>query len=233
MAGRTLFGSGQTGENAPTLETFSLGFGDRVKIGESTDFEYGFLYESVRFMQRLDFISPYGKVVYRPREGRRVELRYASGAPRPDATVTGNERLRQQVSMLGMFPRVALHDGNATVQRTEHIELAVHEQVGKNLIEAGVFQDTINDAAVSAYVPDAMLTRGQVLPDLFSRASTLNGGRHFTRGYRVSYARKLADQLEAALGYSNSGVLTSSTDTLESNEIGDLRNSSICSARTS
>ncbi|MEZ5362647.1 MAG: carboxypeptidase-like regulatory domain-containing protein [Bryobacterales bacterium] len=233
VAGRTLFGSGQTGENAPTLETFSLGFGDRVKIGESTDFEYGFLYESVRFMQRLDFISPYGKVVYRPREGRRVELRYASGAPRPDATVTGNERLRQQVSMLGMFPRVALHDGNATVQRTEHIELAVHEQVGKNLIEAGVFQDTINDAAVSAYVPDAMLTRGQVLPDLFSRASTLNGGRHFTRGYRVSYARKLADQLEAALGYSNSGVLTSSTDTLESNEIGDLRNSSICSARTS
>jgi hypothetical protein len=124
-----------------------------------------------------------------------------------------------------MFPRVALDDGRATVQRTEHVELAVHEQVGKNLIEAGVFQDTISDAAVSAYVPDTMLAGGQVLPDLFSRASTINGGRHFTRGYRVSYARKLADRLEAALGYSNSGVLTSSTDAVASQDVRDLRDS--------
>ena len=77
------------------------------------------------------------------------------------------------------------------MQRTEHIELAVHEQVGKNLIEAGIFQDTISDAAVSR--PSCRTTmlvgRLQVLPDLFSRASTINGGRHFTRGYRVSYAQ--------------------------------------------
>jgi hypothetical protein len=224
-AGRAFFGPGHSGENAPTLETFSLGYGDRVKIGESTDFEYGFLYESVRFMQRLDFVSPYGKVVYKPREGRKIELRYASGAPRPDATITGNEQLRQQVSSLGMFPRVALDGGRATVQRTEHIELAVHEQVGKGLIEGGIFQDTIADAAVSAYVPDSMMAGGQVLPDLFSRASTLNGGRHFTRGYRVSYARKLADRLEAALGYTNSGVLTAQTDSLASDDVRDLRDS--------
>ena len=225
VANRAFFGPGQSGDNAPALETFSLGYGDRVKIGDSTDFEYGFLYESVRFMQRLDFVSPYGKVVYKPREGRRVELRYASGAPRPDAAVRGNERLRQQVSALGMFPRIALDDGNATVQRTEHIELAVHEQVGKNLIEAGVFQDTISDAAVSAFVPDSMLAGGFVLPDLFSRASTINGGRHFTRGYRVSYARKLADRLEAALGYANSGVLNAQAEALVDGNVGGLRDS--------
>jgi hypothetical protein len=224
-AGRAFFGTGHTGENAPSLETFSLGYGDRVKIGESTNFEYGFLYESVRFMQRLDFVSPYGRLVYTPREGRKIELRYASGAPRPDAAVRGNERLRQQVTSLGMFPRVALDDGRATVQRTEHIELAVHEQVGKNLIEGALFQDTIGDAAVSAYVPDSMLAGGQVLPDLFSRASTINGGRHFTRGYRVSYARKQADKLEAALGYANSGVLTPQADGIASNDVRDLRDS--------
>jgi hypothetical protein len=222
-ANRAFFGPGQSGDNTPTLQTFSLGYGDRVQIGDSTKFEYGFLYESVRFMQRLDFVSPYGKVIYEPREGRKVELRYASGAPRPDVTVRGNERLRQHVTSLGMFPRVALQDGDATVQRTEHIELAVHEQFGKNLVEAGVFQDTISDAAVSAYVPDSMLAGGQVLPDLFSRASTINGGRHFTRGYRLSYARKLADRLEAALGYSNSGVLTSQTDALETESVAGLR----------
>ena len=90
---------------------------------------------------------------------------------------------------------MALRDGAPTVQRTEHVELAYREQVGKGLIEAGVYQDVINDAAVSAAVPEHLQLGGQVLPDLFTRSSTLNGGRHFSRGYRVSYARKIADQI--------------------------------------
>jgi hypothetical protein len=224
VAGRAFLDAGQAGVSAPNLETFTLGYGDRVQIGDSTEFEYGFLYESVRFADRLDFVSPYGKLVYRPTERRRVELRYASGAPRPDLEVRGGERLRQQVSSLGMFPRVAVRDGHATVQRTEHIELAYREEMGQNLVEAAVFQDTVNDAAISAFVPDGMSAEGNVLPNLFSRASTINGGRQFSRGYRVSYARKLADRLEAALGYGNAGVLTADTETaLASNSVAELR----------
>lgn len=206
VAGRSFLDPHQTGE-APELQTFTLGLGDRIELSDSTTFEYGFLYESVNFLNRLDYVSPYGKLIQQISPRRKVILRYASGAPRPDPGVQGSEQLRQEVSALGMFPRVALRDGDATVQRTEHMEIAFSEQVGRGLIEAAIYQDVVSDAAMSAFVPNDYYVGGQVLPDLFSHTSTLNGGRHVMRGYRISYARKIKDRLEAALGYGSGGVV--------------------------
>lgn len=206
-AGRAFFDPQRSG-SAPSLETLSLGFGDRVQVGDKTELEYGFLYESVRFLKRLDYVSPYGKIIHKVTPRRAFELKYASGAPRPDQGAVAEDRLRQSVSALGMFPRVSLLDGQTRVQRTEHVEAAYREELGKGLFEAALYQDTINDAAVSALAPPGTLNRANFLPDLFSKASTLNGGRHVIRGYRVSYARKVAERIEAALGYGNTGALT-------------------------
>lgn len=207
------------------LETFTVGFADRFQVSESTQVEYGVLYESVNFIQRLDFFSPYGKIVHQLTPRRKLEARYASGAPHPDLSIHGGEQLRQDVTSLGMFPRVALQDGRATVQRTEHIELAYREELGDSLVEAAVYQDVINDAALSALAPSGYVGGGNLLPDMFTRASTINGGRHFSRGYRVSYARKLRDRLEAALGYGSGGVVTAGTSQLSTPDLGELRNS--------
>ena len=106
---------------------------------------------------------------------------------------------------------------------TEHVEIAYRERVGKGMIEAGIYQDVISDAAVTAIAPDHLQAGGQLLPDLFSRSSTLNGGRHFSRGYRVSYARKIADQLEAALGYGNTAVVSTDQTQLATTDLGELR----------
>lgn len=222
-ADRAFLDPAASGDAAPALETLTFGYADRAQVGDNTHVEYGFLYESVNFVDRLNYISPFGKMVRTFGKDRSAEIRYASGAPRPDAAVQGRDGLRSQVRQLGMFPRVALRDGEATVQRTEHIELAYRERVGNGMIEAGVYQDTITDAALTAMVPDHMRAGGQVLPDLFSRSSTINGGRHFSRGYRVSYARKLADRLEAALGYGNTGVVTSDGRPLETADVSELR----------
>ena len=214
----------QLGADAPTLETFTLGLGDRVAVSDSTTVEYGFLYESVRFLDRLDYLSPYGRIIQQLTPRRTLEVSYASGVPHPETAVQGGpEDLRQEVSALGMFPRVALRDNHATVQRTEHVEIAYKERMGSGLLEAAVYQDDITDAAISALVPNSYQSSGQVLPDLFSQASTLNGGRHSMRGYRVSYSHKLKDRLEAALGYGNTGVVAPGTQILESADLSDFR----------
>jgi len=212
----------QARDAVPLLETMTLGFGDTAKIGERTSFDYGFLYESVRWLNRLNFVSPYAKIRHELTPGRSIQVSFASGVPRPDSAVRGDDRLREQVSALGTFPRVSLSDGHAQVQRTEHIEIAYREQVGKGLIEAGVYQDAISNAAVSALTPDGFAAGGDVLPDLFSRASTINGGQHLARGVRVSYARKIRERLEAALGYGAGGVLTPGEGDLAGGA-GDLR----------
>lgn len=210
---------------APALQTLTLGFGDRVDLGDLVSFEYGFLYESVSYVNRLNFVSPYGRLIYHLGGDRELHLRYASGVPRPDEAIAGDSSLRQQVSTLGMFPRMSLQDGRPAVQRTEHMEVAYREKMGDGMIELGVYQDSISDAAISALVPGGHYTDGNILPDLFSRSATLNGGRHSTTGYRVSYARKIRERLEAALGYGSSGVLTTSEGVLQTPDASELRES--------
>jgi hypothetical protein len=215
----------ETQGEAPALQTLSLGFGDRIELGDLVSFEYGFLYESVSYVNRLNFVSPYGRLIYHLGEDREVHLRYASGVPRPDEALADGPSLRQQVSTLGMFPRMSLRDGRPTVQRSEHMEISYRERMGDGLLEVGVYQDSLSDAAVSAFVPGGHYANGNVLPDLFSRSSTLNGGNHHTTGYRVSYARKIRERLEAALGYGSTGVLATSEGVLETPDVSELRDS--------
>jgi hypothetical protein len=227
-AGRTIYGPGGPQNNGPSIETLALGFSDTARIGERARIDYGFLYESVRFLDRLNFVSPYGRLVYELGKNREVQLRYASGVPHSGvSSQTGESRsvLRQEVSSLGMFPRLALRDGRPTVQRAEHLEIAYREEKGDNLLEMAVFEDNLNDAALSAMTPSGHFARGEVLPDLFSDSSTLNAGDYRSTGYRVSYARKLRDHLQAAIGYSSAGVLSPTSSQLQTAEMSELRRS--------
>lgn len=214
----------QRGADAPDLQTLTVGFADRIRVGDATRIEYGVLYESVSFLDRMNYLSPYGRIIREVGSDGTLEIRYASGVPRPEESIQGGERLRQQASSLGLFPRMALRDGAATVQRTEHIEIAYRRRLGdNNLIEAGVYQDSISDAALAARAPDGTLARGDYLPDLFSQTATVNGGNHRTKGYRVSYARKIRDRLEAALGYGSGGALTPRAGGLQNASAAELR----------
>ena len=225
LAGQSIFGSAPNQSRA-ALQTLTLGFGDTVKFGETVRFEYGFLYESVSFINRLDFVSPYGRLIYNLGNNREIQLRYASGVPQTADSATGGEALRQQVSTLGLFPRVSLHDGRATVQRTEHMEVAYRQKVGeKGMLEVAAYQDSLSDAAVTALVPGGHFTDGNILPDLFSNSSTLNAGLHRSKGYRVSYARELRDHLQAAIGYGSTGALSPTRSGLETPSVDELRSS--------
>jgi hypothetical protein len=225
LAGQSIFGSSHDQSRA-LLQTFTLGFGDKVKLGEMARVEYGFLYESVSFINRLNFVSPYGRLIYNLGNNREIQLRYASGVPQTADSATGSEALRQQVSTLGLFPRMALNDGRATVQRTEHIEVAYREKIGENgMIEVAAYQDSLSDAAVTALVPGGHFADGNILPDLFSNSSTLNAGLHRSKGYRVSYARKLRDHLQAAIGYGLTGALSPTRSALGTPSIEELRSS--------
>ncbi len=223
-AANSIFELGQGTQAAPRLETISLELGDSVAIGEATRIEYGVLYEAVNFVDRLEFLSPYGKVVHEISPEREIALSYMSGVP-PAAVSSpaGGEVLRGQVDNLGMFPRVAMLGGRPTVQRGRHIEIAYRERFGKNMIEAAVFHDAIADAAVAANVPDGMFADGNIVPDLFSRTATLNGGTYRAPGVRVSYARKLRDRLQAAIGYGLTGILTPTSSRMQTASAEELR----------
>ena len=224
VAARGFFGSEHEGQQVPRLETLSLEFGDSVDLTDALRLEYGLLFESVKFVNRLQFASPYGKAVYEISPGRELAFSYASGVPPPSATRAGHDAaLRSNVRQLGMFPRVAMVRGRPTVQRSEHVEAAYREQFGRNLVEVAVYRDSIRDAAVAAAVPEGAYVDGDMVPDLYSPTATLNGGNYRTPGIRVSYARKIRDRLQAALGYGYAGVLTPTRDHLRTSGADELR----------
>ena len=223
-ATRGVFGAQHDGQGIPRLETFSLEFGDSVELTDSLSVEYGMLFESVNFVNRLHFASPYGKAVYQLGQNRELAFSYASGVPPPTAMRVGQDAaLRSNVRQLGVFPRVSVVQGRPTVQRSEHIEVAYRETFGDNMVEAALYRDSIRDAAISAAVPDGAFADGEIVPDLYSSAATLNGGNYRTPGVRVSYSRKIRDRLQAALGYGYGGVLAPNRAQLHSTVSDELR----------
>ena len=219
-----LVGSQHEGQGIPRLETLSLEYNDTVDVSDSLRVEYGVLFESVKFVSRLQFASPYGKAVYSLAPGRKIVLKYASGVPPPARRgADGHMALQSNVHQLGMFPRVTIVAGRPMVQRSEHVEAAYSERFGDNLVEAAVFRDSIRNAAVAATVPDGLYADGDAVPDLYAATSTLNGGNYRSPGVRVSYARRIRDRLQAALGYGYAGVLTPSRDDLRTGLADELR----------
>ncbi len=221
-ASRAIYGL-RPEESGPSLETLTLGFGDSLELGDRVRAEYGFLYESVKFLDRLNYVSPYGRVIISLDEDREVHARYASGVPHEQRDKDGPDSLRHQVSSLGLFPRMAMRDGRATVQRTEHVELAYREKMGRGLLEAAVYQDRLSDTALSASMQGEFYSPGELLPDLFADHATLNAGRFKTAGYRVSYARTLRDHLQAAIGFGETGVLSPQASELHTADLNELR----------
>lgn len=218
-----LFGSQHEGQGVPQLETLSLEFGDSVRLTDALRLDYGFLFESVKFVNRLQFASPYGQAVYALAPGREIAFKFASGVPPPSATRPARDMaLQSSVRQLGMFPRVTIVNGRPTVQRSEHIEAAYREQFGNNLVEAAIFRDSIRDAAFAASVPEGIYGNDAV-PDMYASTATLNGGNYRSPGLRVSYARKIRDRLQAALGYGYAGVLTPSRSELRTQLADELR----------
>lgn len=224
VASRGFIGPENQSQATPRLETLTLEFADSVRLTDVLRVEYGLLFESVKFARRLQFASPYGRAVYEFRPGRELVVAYASGVPpSPSGLSAGDAMLRSSVRQLGLFPRVTMIQGRPTVQRSEHMEIAYRHRVGKNLVEVAVYRDTIRDAAVAAAVPDSLYGPGDVVPDLRAATATLNGGHHRSKGMRISYARRLRDRLQAALGYGHAGVVVASGERLDSSAPEALR----------
>ena len=223
-AARGVLGSQHDGQGVPRLETFSLEIGDSVELTDALRVEYGMLFESVNFIHRLQFANPYGRAVYKLGEGRELAVGYASGTPPPAATRDArDETLRSNVRQLGLFPRVSAVQGRPTIQRAEHIEISYRQAFGSNMVEAAVYRDSLRDAAISATVPEGVFGDGEVVPDLYSSAATLNGGSYRAPGARLSYSRNIRDRLQAALGYGYGGVLAPTRAQLRSALAEDLR----------
>ncbi|MCC6392744.1 MAG: TonB-dependent receptor [Bryobacterales bacterium] len=214
-------------DSVPVLRTMSLSLNDQVQLGDSLLVSYGGTLESVQFLQRLNYFSPYVRLSYDLDHAGVLEFGYSSGLP-PTQLYEGVSNAKeaaqqQELSGLTMFPRVSVRGGTAQLQRAQNFELGYHKQAGSRTFRAAAYRESLTNAALTAVDADGVFGGGDLLPDLFSTASIFNAGHYWSVGYMASLSQNLNENWTVTLGYGNNGVLEAGRDHMMSNDPGELR----------
>src|SRR5690606_10125290 len=141
--------------------------------------------DSVSFLDRLNYFSPYARLTAEVGDGGVVELTYTSGNARPDLAAWGRPgmELHHDLRTLAVFPRVSLREGRARVQRGENYEISYPREFGARKVQVTGYRESATNAAPTmAAPPDLFATSGDILPDLFSGSVVFNAGDYQTLG---------------------------------------------------
>jgi hypothetical protein len=224
-------GAGLVGrQDSPPLRSMSLMAHDRIQLTDNLTLEYGGGMESVSFVERLNYLSPFARATYDLGSLGRVQFGYNSGAPplplihdpnSPDSSEQQN--LQQDMSSLALFPRVSLRDGRAQVQRTNNLELGYRKTAGRRIYSVGVYQETMDNAALAMSGTTSLFGASDLLPDIGSRSSIFNVGTFHSHGLTGSLTQQLAEGWSVTLAYGTGGVLRTESRELRSSDPGALR----------
>jgi hypothetical protein len=210
----------------PMLRTMSAGLDDRKQIADNVTLQYGFTLDSVTFLDRLNYFSPYSRLTWSTPSGGTLEFAYTSGNARPDlGALTGEEvaDLQHDLSTLGQFPRVSLQGSKPKIQRGEEYEAAYSRKAGSRTYRVSAYYEMVRNASLSLLAPEGLFTSGDILPDLFTGNSTFNLGDHHNSGFDVSVTQELGDHITAAVIYGSDGTMTVENRELISNNPDELR----------
>ncbi len=218
--------SSQESTGLPALRTMSLSFADRSELTDVLHLEYGFSLDSVTFLDRLNYFSPYARLTYTLDQNANLELTYTSGTARPNlaAGMRGPDaELQNSINALSLFPRVSLMRGRAKVQRGEDFELGYRRTIGSRTFRVAAYRERISNAALTMVAPAGLYSSGDILPDLFSESLVFNAGHYASTGYTASITQAFGDQLSLTMMYGNGGALTPAAGELTSDSPEELR----------
>jgi hypothetical protein len=210
----------------PMLRTMSAGLDDRKQIADNVTVQYGFTLDSVTFLDRLNYFSPYSRITWSTPNGGSLEFAYTSGNARPDLggpTAEEAADLQHDLSTLGQFPRISLRGGKPKIQRGEEYEAAYSRKAGSRTYRISAYYEMVRNASLSMLTPDGLFPGGDILPDLFTGNSTFNLGDMHNPGFDLSVTQDLGDHISATLVYGSEGTMTVANQELVSNNPDELR----------
>ena len=220
-------GNAMTGTDGslPSLRSISVDFDDRAQLTDNLTLRYGFSLDSVSFLDRLNYFSPYARLTWTLDENSTIELTYTSGNARPDLAGYGGHgtELQRDLSTLNMFPRVSLRGGRAKVQRGEDYEASYSRTFGSRKVQVSAYRESVSNAALTMDAPDGLYTAGDILPDLVSGSAVFNAGNYQSLGYTAAVTQNFGEQFSTTLMYGSLGALTAEPAETVSENPDDLR----------
>ncbi len=210
----------------PALRTMSVSFEDRSQISDSLLFHYGFSLDSVAFLDRLNYFSPFARLAYSVSPDDTIEFTYTSGNARPDLPGRSGgpgQELQRDLNSLAMMPRVSLRGGRARVQRGEGFELSYTRVMGSRTVRVSGYSESVQNAALTVAAPAEIYGAAELLPDMYSGNGVFNAGNYESLGYSASITQNIGQNFSGTLMYGSLGALTADTAAPEPSTPDDLR----------
>jgi hypothetical protein len=218
-------------ESAPALRTASLGVLDHFDLLDDLHLEYGFNLESVSYVQRLNFASPFARATFDLGKAGAMRVAFSSGMQPAELVARSGARgpeegaadLSQELAALTLVPRVSLRADETHVQRTETFEIGYQKVVGSRSYSAGVYREAVSNAAFTMSGPSGFVAETDMLPELGSHSTVFNVGNYQRLGYNLAVKQTLGDHFDVLVAAGRAGALLADSRAAVSNDPDELR----------
>ncbi len=213
MAPRIVSGVAVGSDGAPPLRTMSTAFLDSIEVADGIRLDYGFDYESVSYLDHLNYGSPFARMTFGGGPRGRIRVAYSSGAPPAELLTRDGEKagaLDQDLAALALVPRVSLSNDHAVVERTQNFEIGYERVESTRTWTVGAYYESVSNAAFMLSSPGTGVPAGDLMPDLNSNSSILNVGSFQRAGIDAGLKQMLGDHLELAAAVGRTGALMAS-----------------------
>jgi hypothetical protein len=218
----------------PALRTASLALRDKVDLTDHLRLEYGVSLDSVNFLQRLNYVSPFARATYSLGKSGSIRAAYSDGsnpsqfldripASNGASEVASNDTLNQDLVALALLPRISLRDEQVRVQRTQNIEAAYQRVEGSRTYAVGVYSESVSNAAFMMSGAPGFVPLTDTVPDLGSRSHIFNVGNYDRMGYTASVKQALGDRVDVSMAVGRAGGLVAGPEAAVSSDADEVR----------
>ncbi len=223
--GQSMMG-GPTGEGPlPMLRTLSVSMNNRMQLSDALSIQYGSELDTISFLNRMQYFSPWAKVTYATQHGH-LDMVFTSGNAQPglsrDAAYK-SDGLQSELAALSMLPRLSERDGEVKVQRGDDYEIGYSAISGAMEYRISGYHQYVSNSTLTIANPDASLFSGDLLPSMFASSALFDEGTISNSGYTVSATRTLNPNHKVTVAYGTLGVMTPDLDGLSLRDAESLR----------
>jgi hypothetical protein len=198
------------GDAGPVLRTATVGLFDHLDLGDRLHLEYGFNYESVSFLSHLNYLSPFARATYDLGSRSWLRMAFSSGT-QPGQLLARNmdaaDTLSQDLVALAMGPRVSLNNARTEVERRESFEASYSRVAGSRTYSAGVYRESVANAAFLMSGPPDFLPSTDLLAELGTSSQVFNAGSYQRTGYSASVKQSLGEHFDVTMAVGRAGSL--------------------------
>ena len=205
--GQGLMGGPNGNEDLPALRTLSVSMKDTKQLSENLAISYGSELDTITFVSRLQYFSPWAKVAYALPHGR-VDMIFTSGNSQPGLDARdSSDPLQNELAAVSRVPRLSEWGGNIKVQRGDDYEIGYSDVVGGTEFRVSGYHQYVSNSTLTIANPDGAMFTGDLLPSMFASSAFFDAGTVTDSGYTVSASRTMGRH-KLTVAYGTLGVMT-------------------------